>query len=189
MLIDSCTREIQIKLVFFGAPMSGKTRSLKKLFSFLGKKVYSVENSVGRTLCFDYGTTSVKNNNWDIKFHIYSTTGPDFYQVMRCDVLNATDGIIFIVDSQKEVWKKNLDAWTELITFFGDKLEEIPIVCAFNKQDLVGKLDVAEFLETIGYRNYDNIKTAYINSVDGKGIIDAFEKMLKLVLGNLLILA
>jgi signal recognition particle receptor subunit beta len=187
MIIDQFKNTIQLKIVFFGPAMSGKTKSLKKLFNFLGKKIYSIDNTVGRTLYFDYGTASVKNSKWNIKFHIYSTTGPDFYQIMRCDVLKATDGIIFVVDSQKDVWKRNLESWRELIAFFGDKLESIPIVIAFNKQDLIDKLDVADYLEKIGYRDYDNIKTSYINSINGEGILDAFEKMLKLVLGSLFI--
>ena len=189
MIIDQLKKTVQIKIVFFGPAMSGKTKSLKKLFSFLGEQIYSIDNTMGRTLLFDYGTASVKNNQWNIKFHIYSTSGPDFYQIMRCDVLKAVDGIIFVVDSQKDVWKRNIDSWKELISFFGDQFESVPIVVAFNKQDLIGKLDVTEFLDKIGYRKYENIKISYINSINGDGILDAFEKMLKLVLGHVFIIA
>ena len=65
MIIDQFERSIQIKLVFFGPAMSGKTKSLRKLFSLMGKQVFSIESTIGRTLLFDYGTVSVKNKQWN----------------------------------------------------------------------------------------------------------------------------
>jgi len=189
MIIDQFEKNIQIKIVFFGPAMSGKTKSLRKLFSLMGKQVFSIESTVGRTLLFDYGTVSVKNKQWNIKFHIYSTTGPEFYQVTRCDVLRASDGIIFVVDSQKDVWDRNIKSWNELKAYFDKQLYTLPIVVAFNKTDLLDRIDTSDFLNKIGYADFDNLKIAHINAINGDGIIQAFEKMLKLVLGTLYIIA
>ena len=65
MIIDQLEKTIQIKLVFFGAAMAGKTKSLQKLLSLMGKKTYSIDNSIGRTLLFDYSSVTVKGP-WDM---------------------------------------------------------------------------------------------------------------------------
>ena len=75
MIIDAIDRVIQIKIVYFGPAMSGKTTSLKSLFSHFGKdeEVESIESTVKRTLFFDYGTIKFRSDLWLLKIHIYST--------------------------------------------------------------------------------------------------------------------
>ena len=101
MIIDHCDKKISIKIVYFGPALSGKTTSIKALFSLFGKgeDIYSIESTVNRTLFFDYGTVTFQNKEWSLKIHIYTTTGQDFYFVTRPITLRAVDGIIFVIDS------------------------------------------------------------------------------------------
>ena len=39
----------------------------------------SIENTVLRTLFFDYGTLSFQTRDWIAKIHVYATTGQDYY--------------------------------------------------------------------------------------------------------------
>ena len=75
MIIDHCDKTISIKIVYFGPAYSGKTASIKSLFSHFGKadKIASIESTVSRTLFFDYGTLTdiVKNGKrMDAKIYI-----------------------------------------------------------------------------------------------------------------------
>jgi len=73
MIIDHIDKTISIKIVYFGPALSGKTTSIKTLFSIFGKdeELCSIESTVNRTLFFDYGTVTFQNQDWKIKIHIY----------------------------------------------------------------------------------------------------------------------
>ena len=184
MIIDHCDKTISIKIVYFGPALSGKTTSIKALFSHFGKAedVYSIESTVNRTLFFDYGTVTFQNQEWILKIHIYTTTGQDFYFVTRPITLRAVDGVIFVVDSHRDVYDRNLISWNELIAYFNDSIDDLPIIIAFNKQDLTNKFNAIEFLKRIGFHEYKNIDSRYTIALSGEGILDCFEDILRLVL-------
>jgi len=183
MIIDHLDRVLALKVVYYGPALSGKTTSLKALFNHFGKKdkVFSIESTRKRTLFFDYGTVLFQNELWKIKVHIYSTTGQDFYLVTRPITLRAVDGIIFVADSQKIVFERNLISWNELNNYFQDSLLSLPKIIAFNKQDLPEKFNPEDFLDEIGYKNYENIDTEYTIALNGEGILASFENILRLI--------
>ena len=187
MIIDQLTRSIQLKICYFGPALSGKTTSIKALFNHFGKKdrVLSIDSSIRRTLFFDYGTISFQNQQWNLKIHIYSTTGQDFYIITRPATLQGIDGIIFVADSQEEVYHRNLTSWNELCNYFEDVIINLPKVIAFNKQDLPDKFSPAVFLENINYFKFKNIDFKKTIAVNGEGILDSFEEILSLVFKHL----
>ena len=186
MIIDHVDKTISIKIVYFGPAFSGKTTSIKALFSHLGKgeDLYSIESTVNRTLFFDYGTVTFQNEEWRLKIHIYTTTGQDFYIITRPITLRAVDGIIFVLDSHKEVYHRNLASWKELYKYFQESIEDIPIILAFNKQDLLDKFNPTDFLREIEYHKYKNVDSRYTVAINGNGILECFEDILRLVLGK-----
>ena len=183
MIIDHLNQTIQIKICYFGPALSGKTTTMKSLFNHFGKneKVLSVESSVGRTLFFDYGTISFKNQQWLLKIHLYSTTGQDFYIVTRPITLQAIDGIIFVADSEQKVYYRNLTSWNELGNYFGDHIIKMPKVLAFNKQDLPDTFDTSEFLENINHFKYKNFKINKTIATEGVGVVESFEDLIGLI--------
>ncbi len=187
MIIDALTKEISIKIVYFGPALSGKTTSLKALFNHFGKKseVFSINSSIGRTLFFDYGLINFQNDNWKLKIHVYSTTGQDFYIVTRPITLKALDGLIFVADSQKSAYERNVISWNELNSYFGDSLIKMPKVISLNKNDLPNKFSPALFLKDIDFHLLRNIHTTKTIALNGEGILDSFEKVLSLVFREL----
>ncbi|MFX0106409.1 MAG: ATP/GTP-binding protein [Candidatus Hodarchaeota archaeon] len=184
MIVDHCDKTISIKIVYFGAALSGKTTSIKALFSHFGKEeeVYSIESTVNRTLFFDYGTVTFQNQDWILKIHLYTTTGQDFYFVTRPITLRAVDGVIFVIDSHQDVYDRNLLSWKELLSYFSGAIDNLPIIIAFNKQDLTNKFNALEFLKKIDFHEYKNIVSRYTISLSGEGILDCFEDILRLIL-------
>ena len=184
MIIDHIDKTISIKIVYFGPALSGKTTSIKTLFSHFGKedKILSIESTLNRTLFFDYGVISFQNQDWILKISIYTTTGQTFYLITRPITLRAVDGIIFVSDSQKKVYERNLISWNELRSYFRDSLQDIPIIIAFNKQDLPEKFISTRFLEEIAFFNYKNINIRFTIAINGEGVLECFEDILQLVL-------
>lgn len=184
MIIDHCSQTISIKIVYFGPALSGKTTSIKALFSHFGREdeLHSIESTLNRTLFFDYGTVTFQNQEWILKIHIYTTTGQDFYFVTRPITLRAVDGVIFVLDSHRDVYDRNLISWNELISYFNDSIDDLPIIIAFNKQDLTNKFNSIEFLKEINFQDYKNIDSRYTIALSGEGILDCFEDILRLIL-------
>ena len=139
MIIDYGNRTIGLKMVFFGPAMSGKTTTIRWLFSELGitEKLTSIENTLGRTQFCDFGTIPCNlSDNWSINAHIWSATGQDFYRSTREVVLVGADGVVFVADSQEHLLDENLESWNELMAMIVEEERPLPIVVCLNKQDL-----------------------------------------------------
>ena len=184
MIIDHLNQTIQLKICYFGPALSGKTTTLKSLFKHFRKEdsVLSIESSIRRTLFFDYGTITFENTQWRLKIHIYSTTGQDFYIITRPATLQGIDGIIFVADSQQEVFYRNLTSWNELCNYFEDLIIILPKVIAFNKQDLPDKFSPTLFLENINSFKFKNFKIKKTVALHGYGVVESFEELIELIL-------
>lgn len=125
-----------------------------------------------------------ENQNWLLKIHIYSTTGQDFYMITRPITLQAIDGIIFIADSQRSAYYRNLTSWNELCNYYEERILTLPKVIAFNKQDKPEKFSPREFLDNVNYFKYNNVAYRKTVAVNGEGILDCFEEILRLIFTN-----
>ncbi len=184
MIVDYINKTLNLKVVYYGPALSGKTTAVLALFSHFGKKeaVESIENTVLRTIFFDYGTLSFQNSEWVTKIHVYATTGQDYYAITRPITLEAVDGIIVVLDSQQVVYKRNLASWNELLYLYEEKaINELPIIIAFNKQDLTGKLQVEPFLEEINAFHFNTMSIKFWIAITGEGILGSFEELLRMI--------
>ncbi len=160
MLIDWSQRIIQTKIVYYGPAMSGKTASIRALFHRLNifSRLESIETTSGRTLFFDYGPIELSHGEWTIQIHIWSATGQDYYAETRSTVLAGTDGIVFVADSNPNLITENQRCWEELKGFFGDKLsDEIPVIFALNKRDILPAISRFELINTLGINGTSSI--------------------------------
>jgi GTPase SAR1 family protein len=189
VIYDFENKTLQVKIVYYGPAMSGKTTSIKHLFSYFNKAemLDSIDNSVGRTLFFDFGVLYFKGTEWGLKLLIYSATGQDFYASTRPATLNGVDGIIFVVDSQMEYLEHNLCSWNELKTLFGEEIYNIPIVIALNKYDLdnIKKLKELDFVSHIKYDRFKNLSLKKTIAIKGEGVIDSFYQLIKFIFPQL----
>ena len=182
MIFDWENKVIQVKIVYYGPAMSGKTTSLKYLFSYFGKlkELDSIESTVGRTLFFDFGVLQFKGSQWGLKFLLYSATGQDFYASTRPATLNGVDGIIFVADSQFEYLEYNLRSWKELKTLFGLEIYNLPLVIALNKCDIEydKRLEKTKFMEYIEAEKYKFLSIKNTIAINGKGIMESFKEII-----------
>ena len=73
-------------------------------------------------------------------------------------------------------------SWRELISYFGDSLDDLPILVAFNKQDLPNNFNSTKFLKQIDFHKYKNIDSRYTIAISGEGVLGCFEDILRLIL-------
>ncbi|MFO8019355.1 MAG: ADP-ribosylation factor-like protein [Promethearchaeia archaeon] len=185
MIVDHEKGEIQVKIVYYGPAMSGKTTSIKQLFKYFGEvnKLKSIENTVGRTLFFDFGILKFKGTNWNLKFLVYSATGQDFYASTRPATLRGVDGIIFIIDSQRICLENNIFSWKELLNLFGEEIYNIPLVFSLNKYDLenIKKLANDDVKEIVEHEKFEKIFINKTVAATGKGVLEAFKMLINLI--------
>jgi len=185
MIYDYENKTLQVKIVYYGPAMSGKTTSIKYLFSYFNKinNLESIDSSVGRTLFFDFGILHFCGADWGLKFLIYSATGQDFYASTRPATLNGVDGIIFVVDSKIECMHHNLRSWNELKVLFGSEFYNIPIVIALNKYDIYDtlKIESEDFKQKINFHAFKQISIKKTKAINGDGILDSFNDLVEFI--------
>jgi mutual gliding-motility protein MglA len=183
MMVNYNTKEIQIKIVYYGCALSGKTTSLKNLFSGFGKidQLTSIETTTGRTLFFDFGTLQLKGGEWAIKIKLLTVTGQDFYASTRPATLTGADGIIFMIDSQRQFLNDNIQSWKELNYYYSDNIYDIPIIFCLNKQDLSDIIEINEIKGAFSTELYEKIKFIKTIAINGKGVLESFKIMLNFV--------
>ncbi|MFX1490260.1 MAG: ATP/GTP-binding protein [Promethearchaeota archaeon] len=189
MIFNYDNKTLQVKIVYYGPAMSGKTTSIKSLFAHFNKEhtVKSIDSSVGRTLFFDFGVLQFKGTEWGLKFLIYSATGQDFYASTRPATLNGVDGLIFVVDSQIECIEHNKRSWNELKTMFGSNFYNIPIVISLNKCDIF-ECDQSERVNILSYIDYHRFKHISLKktaAINGKGVIESFNELINFIFPQL----
>jgi GTPase SAR1 family protein len=189
MIYDYENKTLQIKIVYYGPAMSGKTTSIKHLFSFFNREdtLNSIDSTIGRTLFFDFGVLQFEGAEWSLKFLIYSATGQDFYASTRPATLNGVDGIIFVVDSRTKCLQHNIRSWNELKTMFGEDLYNLPLVISLNKYDFeeTQRMIHHEFLNRINLNLFKHLSVNKTVAIEGKGILDSFNKIITFIFPHL----
>jgi hypothetical protein len=148
--INFAAREINCKIVYYGAGLSGKTTNLQWIFDQTlrktGAKMISLATETDRTLFFDFLPLDLGTiRGFKMRFHLYTVPGQLFYDASRKLILRAVDGVIFVADSQEERLDANLQALENLVENLEEQKQDfgrIPYVLQLNKRDLASALPV-----------------------------------------------
>ena len=144
MEFNSSSREITLKLVYYGPPLSGKTTNLHALHGQLGShicgKMVTLDTSDDRTLFFDLLPVLVRSRSGvRIKLKLYTVPGQAMHSATRKLVLSGADGLVFVADSQLSLAAENQKYWhgmRQYLRELGDDPDLLPTVVQFNKRDL-----------------------------------------------------
>ena len=146
-IINQATKELQVKIVFYGPAKSGKTTNLEQVHSNVQVpnpeakgKMTSLATSSDRTLFFDFfPLEAVAIKGFKTKFALFTVPGQVIYNATRQIVLRGVDGIVFVADSQYDKMEENIETFTHLqdnLKTLNLNLEDIPYVMQYNKRDL-----------------------------------------------------
>ncbi|MDX1952302.1 MAG: ADP-ribosylation factor-like protein [Verrucomicrobiota bacterium] len=156
-LINQATKELQVKVVYYGPALCGKTTNLVKVHENVQTaqekgKLVSLATSSDRTLFFDFlPIEAMSIKGFKTKFQLYTVPGQVIYNTTRQLVLRGVDGIVFVADSQYEKMAENVESFANLeenLKANKLNLDEIPYVLQYNKRDLpnVAPVDYMEYL-------------------------------------------
>src|SRR3954464_14323839 len=157
-IINQATKELQVKVVFYGPALGGKTTNLVQVHEHVQTqegqkgKLVSLATSSDRTLFFDFlPIEAMAIKGFKTKFQLYTVPGQVIYNTTRQLVLRGVDGIVFVADSQYEKMEENVKSFQNLeenLKTLDLDLGEIPYVLQYNKRDLpnVAPIEYLEFL-------------------------------------------
>ena len=156
-IINQATKELQVKIVYYGPAMGGKTTNLIKVHENIQTaqekgKLVSLATSSDRTLFFDFlPIEAVAIKGFKTKFQLYTVPGQVIYNTTRQLVLRGVDGIVFVADSQYDKMADNVESFANLednLRTLKLNMAEIPYVVQYNKRDLpnVAPVEYMEFL-------------------------------------------
>ncbi len=157
-IINQATKELQVKIVYYGPALGGKTTNLVQVHEHVQTqeghkgKLVSLATSSDRTLFFDFlPIEAMAIKGFKTKFQLYTVPGQVIYNTTRQLVLRGVDGIVFVADSQYEKMEENVKGFQNLVENLQTlelDLDDIPYVLQYNKRDLptAAPLEYMEFL-------------------------------------------
>lgn len=189
-LINVAAREIHCKIVYYGPGMCGKTTNLQYIHTQVPRDakgdLLSIATETERTLFFDFLPLDLgKVRGFQTRFHLYTVPGQVLYERTRVAVLNGSDGVVFVADSQKDKLEENIKSLKELavnITRQNKKFQDFPIVLQYNKRDLPNALPVQvldKYLNSMNWSRFEAVATT------GIGVFDTLKAISKLVISKL----
>jgi len=190
MFINWKLRELNLKIVYYGPAMSGKTTNLQIVHARTNPRLrgdlVSLKTREDRTLFFDFLQLELGQiKGLKPKFNLYTVPGQVMYEATRKLVLRGADGLVFVVDSQMSRLGDNIQSFKTLKRHLVEldlDPERMPCVVQFNKQDLpnLAPLPVLKQLFTC------NGTTPWITSVatQGAGVFETLKTSINLVISQ-----
>ncbi len=182
--------EVNIKVVYYGPGLSGKTTNLEYMYSKLPRenkgKMVSMKTRTDRTLFFDFLPIEVGElAGLKVRFLLYTVPGQVYYNATRKLVLKGVDALVFVADSSPgslDEDRESLGNLEENLNEIGMSLSTTPWVMQFNKRDIPGCMS-KEMLD----KELNTWKTPSFEAVasEGKGVYETFEGIAKLVFKQL----
>lgn len=190
VMINRATKEITLKIVYYGPGLCGKTTNLEFIYAKANPdkrgKLLTVATETDRTLFFDFLPMELGSiMGMKLRVQLYTVPGQVFYDATRRIVLRGSDGIVFVADSQKLMMDAN---WESLENMKKNLLlnslapDAIPLVLQYNKQDLPNLASMEELEANLNWR-----KVPYFGAVAtiGTGVNETVRKIIELVIRRL----
>jgi len=193
-IINQATKELQVKIVYYGPAMGGKTTNLVKVHENIQTaqekgKLVSLATSSDRTLFFDFlPIEAVAIKGFKTKFQLYTVPGQVIYNTTRQLVLRGVDGIVFVSDSQYEKMQENVESFANLednLRTLKMNMGEIPYVLQYNKRDLPNAAPV-EYMEFL--LNNRDVQVPSFNASASKcdGVFETLNMITRMLLHKFL---
>jgi signal recognition particle receptor subunit beta len=184
------TREIALKVVYYGPALSGKTTNLQALFQRIDPKVrgrlMTLDTKDDRTLFFDMMPVFFRSaSGVKVKLKLYTVPGQVMHESTRRIVLQGTDAIAFVADARRSEAAPTLAYWNNMLKNLeanGLDPRELPVVLQLNKRDLTdcrGDDEIADLAKAV--------KPLVVPAVAirGEGVVETLHLLLTLTYRSL----
>jgi signal recognition particle receptor subunit beta len=190
-LFNYATKEITLKIVYYGPGLSGKTTNLQHLHAVMNPetkgKLLSLSTEADRTLFFDFLPIELgKIRDFSIRFQLYTVPGQVRYNATRKVVLKGADAVVFVADSQMDMREQNLESFENMrenLISNNINPDTIPIILQFNKRDLKNILPIAALNKDLNPNNSHEVLEAV--AINGTGVQETFKQITMLLLRDI----
>ena len=188
--INFAAREINCKIVYYGAGLGGKTTNLQVIYQKTADqqkgKMISLATETERTLFFDFLPLDLGSvRGFKTRIHLYTVPGQVFYDASRKLILRGVDGIVFVADSQEQRMDANVEALENLMSNLkehGYDFNKIPYVLQLNKRDLPNILPIDMLATELRKKNEPIVEAV---AFQGTGVFETLKEIAKQVLTEL----
>ena len=188
--LNPLTREVLLKIVYYGPGLGGKTTSLSHVHSSAPPEtrgeLVSLATPVDRTLYFDFlpvRLPAVRGHG--VRLSLFTVPGQVYFNATRKLVLTGADGLVFVADSQSARSDANVDSMENLVENLADQgrsLEEVPHVLQYNKRDLPEAIPTADLDRALNRWGAPSFPTSAIR---GDGVVESLDVLVRRVLEDL----
>jgi signal recognition particle receptor subunit beta len=188
--INFAAREINCKIVYYGAGLGGKTTNLQVIYQKTAEqqkgKMISLATETERTLFFDFLPLDLGSvRGFKTRIHLYTVPGQVFYDASRKLILRGVDGIVFVADSQEQRMDANVEALENLMSNLkehGYDFNKIPYVLQLNKRDLPNILSPDDLNKELRKKNEPVLEAV---AFQGVGVFETLKEIARQVLTEL----
>jgi len=187
---DAQGAKLDIKLVYYGAALSGKTTNLLYLHNVLAKDGKGEMTEVGteddRALLLDllpHGLAT--RSGLTIKVKVFTIPGQVAHESARKALLERADGVVFVVDSRRSQSIDNEESFQSLADHCrraGIDIAHLPMVVQYNKRDLPDVLSAEEIRSRWQSEAWP---FAFASALQGCGVNATFRILLQQCYGHL----
>jgi hypothetical protein len=189
MFVNWALQEVNLKIVYYGPGLSGKTTNLeyiyRKIDPSLRGDLITLKTREERTLYFDFLQLEVgRIKGMKPKFNLYTIPGQVYYSHSRRIILRGVDGVVFVADSQADRMAENLDSLMDLeqnLIANGQSLDNFPWVLQYNKRDLPRVVPVSELNAKL---NFHGTPTVEAVAYRGIGVLETLKTAIQSVVAN-----
>lgn len=188
--VDHEAREINVKIVYDGPVLAGKTTNLMYVHDRTSPTARSQQIDVAsptvRARHFSFVPPSLGQvGGYWTRIHLYTVPGPVPDRSLHPWSLLGVDGLVFVADSHAQRIDANLDALAGLAADLAAQdieLARVPMVMQWNKRDAAEALPIAELERQLNPRGLPSFPAI---ACQGDGVFDTLEAIAKLVLADL----
>ncbi len=194
-IINQASRELQVKVVYYGPALGGKTTNLVQVHDHVQTaagnkgKLVSLATSSDRTLFFDFlPIEAVAIKGFKTKFQLYTVPGQVIYNTTRQLVLGGVDGIVFVADSKYEKMEENVKSFSNLeenLKTLNLNLPAIPYILQYNKRDLPSAAPV-EYMEFLLNNREVQVPSFQASANKCDGVFETLNMITRLLLHKFL---
>jgi signal recognition particle receptor subunit beta len=187
--LDLRSREVSLKLVYYGPALSGKSTNLRALHArvpeALRTRMITVEDRADRTILFDLMPVAPAPTSVALRVKLYTIAGAVMHHATRRVVLQGVDGVAFVADSRLSAAAANAESFVDLkqhLRDAGRDIRALPLVIQFNKRDL-SEIRTDDELLALANRGSEPVLRAVASR--GEGVAETFVCLLGAVLRRL----
>lgn len=189
MNINWQLRELNLKVVYYGPALSGKTTNLEKIHMRIDpqrrSELVSLKTHEDRTLFFDFLQIELgKISGLQPKIHLYTVPGQIYYETSRKLVLRDADGVVFVADSAPDRLPANQTSWNDLqkhLEAYNQSLRNTPLVIQCNKQDLTEALSPQHLKQELSMNGFPVVSAS---AIKGEGVFDTLKAITMAVISR-----